>query len=98
MYTNKVICYAVLHTVLLLEVIEDFNWAQRALKAEDTGFESAENVKKLIEDAHNLGVPIAPLIPNDETIAAMEDVRHGRVTSVASVESLFEALDDEPEI
>lgn len=38
-------------------------------------------------------LPFAPLVPNEETLAAMRDVQLGKVESFKSVEALMEDLD-----
>jgi DNA-damage-inducible protein J len=45
--------------------------------------------------ARDHAMPFEPLIPNEETIAAMKEARHGKLKSFKSVKSLMESLDDE---
>jgi hypothetical protein len=42
--------------------------------------------------AYDKTMPFSPLIPNAETIAAMEEARKGNLPRVHSVKELFEAL------
>jgi len=46
----------------------------------------------LILTARDKELPFNPLIPNAETIAAMEDARAGRVTRAADIDDLFRQL------
>jgi DNA-damage-inducible protein J len=45
--------------------------------------------------ARDHSMPFEPLIPNEETIAAMKEARHGKLESFDSVNSLIESLKDE---
>lgn len=42
--------------------------------------------------AHEKALPFAPLVPNDETIAAMKEARAGNLPQFADVSSLFDDL------
>lgn len=42
--------------------------------------------------AHDKALPFEPLIPNDETIAAMREARHGKLKSFDSIEALMADL------
>lgn len=42
--------------------------------------------------AHDKALPFEPLIPNAETIAAMKEVRQGKLKSFASVDELLADL------
>jgi len=46
----------------------------------------------LIQTARDKELPFNPLIPNAETIAAMEDARAGRVTRAVGIDDLFRQL------
>jgi DNA-damage-inducible protein J len=39
--------------------------------------------------AHDKALPFEPLVPNDETIAAMRAAREGKVTAFSSVDDLM---------
>jgi DNA-damage-inducible protein J len=43
--------------------------------------------------AHDKALPFEPLIPNAQTIAAMQEARDGKLTSFASVNALMADLD-----
>lgn len=49
----------------------------------------------LIRVARQKELPCEPLIPNAETIAAMEEARRGGLRSVNTVAELFQELDAE---
>ena len=49
----------------------------------------------LLRVAQDKALPFEPLIPNAETIAAMEDARAGRMKSFSSVEELMADLNAE---
>ena len=42
--------------------------------------------------AHEKALPFEPLIPNEETIAAMREARRGRLPSARNVKESFESL------
>jgi DNA-damage-inducible protein J len=42
--------------------------------------------------AHDHALPFDPLIPNAETIAAMDEARRGNLASAASVEQFLDAM------
>lgn len=42
--------------------------------------------------AHDKALPFEPLIPNDETIAAMREARQGKLKSFDSIEALMTDL------
>lgn len=46
----------------------------------------------LASDIPNVVLPFEPLVPNDETIAAMKASRRGELVSVGSVDDLLESL------
>lgn len=46
----------------------------------------------MIRIAREKALPFEPLVPNAETIEAIKAVRRGEVTSVGSVDALFESL------
>lgn len=46
----------------------------------------------MIRIAREKALPFEPLVPNAETIEAIKAVRRGEVTSVGSVDALFERL------
>ena len=46
----------------------------------------------MIRIAREKALPFEPLVPNDETIEAIKAVRRGEVTTVGSVDELFESL------
>jgi len=46
----------------------------------------------LTKVAREKAMPFEPLIPNETTIAAMQDARAGRVTRSANLETLFRDL------
>jgi DNA-damage-inducible protein J len=43
--------------------------------------------------AHDKALPFEPLVPNAQTIAAMQEARDGKLTSFASVKALMADLD-----
>ena len=43
--------------------------------------------------AHDHALPFDPLVPNEETIAAMKEARRGKLASFSSVAALMEELD-----
>jgi DNA-damage-inducible protein J len=43
--------------------------------------------------AHDKALPFEPLVPNAQTIAAMQEARDGKLTSFASIEALMADLD-----
>ncbi len=49
----------------------------------------------MIRIAREKKLPFEPLVPNAETIAAMEEARRGGLKSVASVDELFADLNAE---
>ncbi|MBB72583.1 MAG: type II toxin-antitoxin system antitoxin, RelB/DinJ family [Legionellales bacterium] len=49
----------------------------------------------LVRIAKEKALPFEPLCPNDETIAAIKAARDGKLTSVDSVDTLLENLDEE---
>jgi DNA-damage-inducible protein J len=46
----------------------------------------------MIRIAREKALPFEPLVPNEDTIEAIKAVRRGEVTSVGSVDALFESL------
>jgi len=46
----------------------------------------------MIRIAREKTLPFEPLVPNEDTIEAIKAARRGDVTSVASVDALFESL------
>jgi DNA-damage-inducible protein J len=42
--------------------------------------------------AHEKALPFEPLVPNEETIAAMRDARDGRTTAFGSINELMDDL------
>jgi len=46
--------------------------------------------------AREKALPFEPLIPNDETIAAMREARRGKLKTFNSIDSLMADLDAEP--
>ena len=47
----------------------------------------------MVRIAREKTLPFEPLIPNAETIAAMEAARRGEVTRAGSIDALFPSLD-----
>ena len=47
----------------------------------------------MVRIAREKTLPFEPLIPNAETIAAMEAARRGEVTRAGSIDALFASLD-----
>jgi DNA-damage-inducible protein J len=45
--------------------------------------------------ARDHAMPFEPLIPNEKTIAAMKEARHGKLESFDSINALMENLNDE---
>ena len=45
--------------------------------------------------AHEKALPFEPLIPNEETIAAMREARRGKLASFDSIESLMADLNED---
>jgi len=66
---------------------------QAATVLADIGLTISDAVRSmLIQTARDRELPFNPLIPNAETIAAMEDARAGRVTRAADIDDLFRQL------
>jgi DNA-damage-inducible protein J len=49
----------------------------------------------MVRIAKDKALPFAPLVPNEESIAAMKAARHGELTSVGSTEELLASLNED---
>mgnify|MGYP001556930339 FL=1 len=49
----------------------------------------------MVRIAKDKALPFAPLVPNEETIAAMKAARRGEVASVGSTEELLASLNED---
>ncbi|MGZ8218009.1 type II toxin-antitoxin system RelB/DinJ family antitoxin [Methylomagnum sp.] len=67
--------------------------AEAAAVLAPMGLTVADAVKLLLTRiAHDHALPFDPLIPNAETIAAMEEARHGNLASAATIEQFLDAM------
>ena len=70
--------------------------AEAALVLSNIGLTVSDAVRLLLTRiAHDKAMPFNPLVPNAETITAMEEARKGNLPRAHSVKELFEALNED---
>ena len=69
---------------------------EAALVLSSIGLTVSDAVRLLLTRiAHDKAMPFTPLIPNAETIAAMQEAQEDNLPRVRSVKELFEALNED---